>query len=660
MNEADKKNITEKQYIGQNSGLVHAAVMVILCFFAHMSYKSSFNTTGKIFSVNFNMCYYSAITVVGCVSYIVIRFLFDWIEKRKIINVGDRILKCIYLLLGVAIVLFICMVYKNEMLTYASIFYKKSFLRENINRKIFVVITILFSGIIYFICKHFRFKKKVCFLISIAVAFFCASFTFSYSVFIQDWSMSMGHMHAYTTSITTIARGIPFDEANISIYGHYGLLYAPIVHLLGNNYEAIAFCISFFTFITLICMFYVIYNLIESTSLYIISVLTVGGMVTSYFGQQVYYQGLPHRLLFPFIILALLCYFLKKGLNDRSQKLLLYVVCILSIIWNFETGIFCLVTAIVFLSFQRVFSFSELVKKMLFNGIISVLCILAAYGIVNIYNCITGGNWIGIKLFMYPIGSSYEISGLTVSIPDYTSAYIIHTIIFVLAISSFVYAYLRNGFCKKSKLDQKSLIVFCVAINGLLMIFYYYNRTAAANLYISHVHFLVILILLAEKLLSKKDVMQIIKNGGALATLEIVYGMIAVMLISTFLIEGIVAIPKGFSRRSLDEWNKGKIDNSIELFTETVPEGTLIIGTGAPELCFQLGWDPGVSVTDWVTIETNASSQENVKKAIDERNSFVIMYDDLRRGRLSIPEDFNIEQVIETPAFTAVYYTRVN
>lgn len=88
------------------------------------------------------------------------------------------------------------------------------------------------------------------------------------------------------------------------------------------------------------------------------------------------------------------------------------------------------------------------------------------------------------------------------------------------------------------------------------------------------------------------------------------------------------------------------------MFVQNVPENTLAFGTGIPELYYQLGWDPGIAITDWS--DMNHYSLEEITRKVNETDAFVMM----DGTAWNVPENFQPVQQIATDVFTCTYYRK--
>ena len=119
-------------------------------------------------------------------------------------------------------------------------------------------------------------------------------------------------------------------------------------------------------------------------------------------------QLIPHRVLFGGIILAYLMLEIKrKALYNPLYICIGFLLMILSIIWNFETGVVYSMSVIAFF-IVLVMKKYKLNQKRLYYMIAVllvafILVILAALGLTGLINVSMGGNMITFKKFIFPL-----------------------------------------------------------------------------------------------------------------------------------------------------------------------------------------------------------------------------------------------------------------
>lgn len=285
-------------------------------------------------------------------------------------------------------------------------------------------------------------------------------------------------------------------------------------------------------------------------------------------------------------------------------------------------------------------------------GIYGIACIIGAYIIINLYNICVGGNFIGIRTFIYPFGSEefHVFSGLRVPLPDAFTGCTLHIIVFTYtAIRTLDVLCIGNIDEHKRK---KALTMFTFALSGLGSLVYVMNRMVANNLSLSHIQLVILLGIYAEDFysLQKIDFIEMMKESQKIFKVLIL--SIAFFLTSWFALEGILCMGVAFKDRAGTVWITDFLEESIQIFKKEIPQNTLAFGIGIPELYYQMGWDTQLSITDWP--DMNQYSREEVERKIGEEDAFVMM----DGTNFDVPEEFKpLKQVITTD-FTCTYYVR--
>lgn len=215
------------------------------------------------------------------------------------------------------------------------------------------------------------------------------------------------HFNAYFNSVYSSYMSMPRTSLNTGVYGYYGFILAPIMKLLGGGINGFITIIQVLAFIVYMCIAYVIIEMVEKN---VIKVLAISSLVVinCSLHTTIYLQLIPHRVLFGGIILAYLMLGIKrKALYNPLYICIGFLLMILSIIWNFETGVVYSMSVIAFF-IVLVMKKYKLNQKRLYYMIAVllvafILVILAALGLTGLINVSMGGNMITFKEFIFPL-----------------------------------------------------------------------------------------------------------------------------------------------------------------------------------------------------------------------------------------------------------------
>lgn len=227
------------------------------------------------------------------------------------------------------------------------------------------------------------------------------------------------HTAAYVDSIYNVARGIPYYGGLTDQYGHYGLLYGLILGVWGYTTRHIVYLIVALTVFVYIGMVWVMCTVVKSDILRVFGVITISMFGVYIYTQANYWQGLPHRLVFPIAVLILIAFFNKRRIGIPAY-VAGGVVCLLGFIWNFESGLVSVAAWSIFLLFRclqsETFCVAEVFKRIIWIVCTIILSFGGAWGIVNIWNTVHGGSALAFNAFLGAVIDSNYRGGIIVSI----------------------------------------------------------------------------------------------------------------------------------------------------------------------------------------------------------------------------------------------------
>lgn len=402
------------------------------------------------------------------------------------------------------------------------------------------------------------------------------------------------HSDAYFHSIYRVLQLQPYTEANTGVYGFYGLIAAPFVKLLGGDFKACAVFLALLASVSILCLFYVLENLVETMWLRLAGGVLIVNLYVA-LTSHIYYQLIPHRIVFVAFVLAY-CVWMHK--NDRLQakwQIAGFVLLVLSVIWNMETGIACLtayVGSCVVRSLQNGSVFSkETIKKILLAVLMIPAVPAAAFFSVGLYDLCVSGSFITGKAFLYPfVGTSY-VGKLNIALETKPAAWMLVCLLFFVMVSIVL---ISTSLCGRSgKTSKKELYLTACVIAAAVQMVYYINRAVYGNLYIVLPVCSILLAYLGDSLLHKNIWKNHFIGNGALravcTTSCVLLGLLALQTIIAYF----PAEKERSENRDMEE-----LTAFIESVREGVPEDTPAIGIGISELYSFLGWDSGYYGSD--------------------------------------------------------------
>lgn len=290
------------------------------------------------------------------------------------------------------------------------------------------------------------------------------------------------HGHAYFNSVYNIYQGMPYTHNVTSIYGHYALFFKIPLKLFHGDFRAFVMMLAMVGTLAHVCAFLTLQLLVESRVLRIAGALAVAFPILGMRGGY-YWQVWPHRVVFPMILLLYGAVILKKNYRGFISTAVGYLICLLAVLWNTETGIFLAISwAAMYVS--RYFSENRVkIGKLLINtaahSVGIVFSILGAYGVVNLYNVLKHSPVNSLEDFLVPLLSSNYMEGvLHLDMPLYPCAYMAVITLFLMGTS----VGLSGWFQKEKRQCWKRELVFLLSVGALGCMVYYMNRPAYYNL----------------------------------------------------------------------------------------------------------------------------------------------------------------------------------
>ena len=637
------------------SHLIYIILGVFLALVFRKASGSAYNASGYFHGINFNLFTYVAALFAAFGLWLVLMLVSYLITGRSgtpgnaggktpsaLSRVAGLILYAVYGAAAAGIMLLIYEIYINENNLWPGTA-SQTFLRQEINHRYYFAMIVLIAGVLFLTLsrggetadgKSRRGNAPVNIPFRAGLAFIFAAIsalaTFCPNIF-ADKGAGVPHIHAVTNSIVNVAHFQPYNELNCSIYGHFGLIFLPLVKIFGNDLTAILLSISLFTFISFLAAFYVAHHMIRRDSIYLITLAAITGTTTIFTRRGQYFQINPLRLLFPMLMLAVITF---RECQTTSRKIVLarvfeYVCGILAVVWNFETGLFCIAVCAAVWVFRTAYGrklFSgEVIFSLLRAVLYSVICLGAAYGIVNIYNLLAGGTINSIKLFIYPLMSgTYDVNNLRVPLPSVEFLYFFQILLFFFTA---LIAIERQR--KHEDNDQKTGVLnFAAALSGLSSLIYFINRAAYSNMSIAHIQMVLLLASWGQYAL---DITRDNFREKFLSPLRFFRSCVAVILFGGLVwmgIEGAMHIEVCYDFRANSSWQKQEYAVKLEELRTTIPENTFGFGYCVPELWYQMGWDNICFMTDWSDI--NDYNMQYARSELEKHDSFVTTVKDLK------------------------------
>ncbi len=585
---------------------------------------SPLNESGVFFGHNFNLAAYLGGAFSTLLLFIALTVIPAFLTRHS--TAADapwmrRILTGIYGIVGAVLLYAVYRIYTDEMTLFPGDVVA-SYFWHTVPHKFFYCSVLLLTVLtLWSIRKNQAANRRLRFSLTLLFASINAVLLFAPN-FVEDIGGGIQHIDAYTTSITNVMHFVPFGKTSMSIYGHYALLYLPLVKLLGNNYIAIAIAIAIFAFLTYFAVFYAAGIVLRSDWIFFLTITAITGTTTILSRRGQYYQINPHRILFPALILLLIAleeYRFQK--RSRSIRILELVLGTLAIIWNLETGLFSVIILSAHGLFDalrehRLFT-KEVWIEILYRILYCILSFLLAWGFVGIYNLLTGGSFGSILTYIYPIMSgTYNVNNLRLPLPGSTALYVFETILFVLTA---IVLFTRRLFGADPS-SPRDAVLFSAALSGCASIVYFLNRTAFGNMSIQHMQFTLLLGLLADPLFQRNEPLtKRLKDASAVfptvGTAVLYFGLLWLS------VEALITMPVAASNRAQKTWSMESVNAIIYDIEQTVPKDTFAVGIGVPLLYQQMGWDTRCHLID--ALDMNEINRQKCSELMANENEIL-------------------------------------
>ena len=421
----------------------------------------------------------------------------------------------------------------------------------------------------------------------------------------NDRGGGVPHIHAVTNSIINVAKLQPYDVHNVSIYGHFGLICFPFVKLLGSDLYGVMQTLAVLGFITYLAAFYAAHKLIRHDVLYLLVLAGITGTTTVLTRRGQYFQINPLRLLFPALMLAVIAF---GTYHDTKRARVIAAVLeiitgLCSVIWNFETGLFCVAVCMCVIVLRALYRHPLFSKGMFAAVFIALLygifCTLGAWGAVNLYNIACGGGINSFRLFVYPLFSGvYNVNHLRAELPSIVYLYFFQILLFFLT----VLRVLRRQHLGTAVSESAETMRFAISLSGLSSLIYFMNRAAYGNIAISHIQMCLLLGSYAEYALTVSRSSLRKTLGEPSSFLTALFSALFFGCTVWLAAEGAMYLVVSLDYRATSSWITAPMNEGIEKIRATVPENTFAFGFCIPEVYYQLGWDNALTMIDWSDI----------------------------------------------------------
>lgn len=611
----------KREVICGSAALLISAVFFV-CFLRVQSLAEIISSYGNI-----NILVYGMTLVLFCLAFAAGMLLFSQNKKWNMAILENKKVKWTawITLLAANVIFFVVMLYK-ETDQYAGVAYKYGWHTQPF---LFGVVAFtLETAIFLWVYSNWKADGKAadCFvwcvygILTILVWYSMDT----PNIFGRGQSGDWFHAHAYYNSIYNVHWGMPYTDELTSVYGHYALLWKIPMKLIGGDFRKFVFLIAALGAFTHLCAFLVLHHVVKSRLLRILGAVAITFPILGMRGGY-YWQVWPHRMVFPMILLLYAVLVLKKNKLSWKTSVGGYIICILAVIWNTETGMILAVAwagmhLSIILSRQD-FTWKKLSAGMMLHGAGVVGSFLGAFGTVNLYNILKHSPANTIKEFLIPlISDSYMTDILRLDLPMYPSAYMPELILFLMGVAL--------GISQWKKVQSTSCrvswdihLIFFMSVSALGRMVYYINRPSYHNLDCCHFSAVILMACFGQKglyFLKNREWKRIEKISFD----KIIMNGIASLCVIVLLMLSTCNVLQFSQNSQIKEnfHNKEEMDHLAREIADHVPANTFGFGLNVAELYSWLHWNTQYFSIDFSDLSVVKQGGVRLADTLKEQN----------------------------------------
>lgn len=433
------------------------------------------------------------------------------------------------------------------------------------------------------------------------------------------------HTGTFYNTMFFTAAGEPFRGGLNQMYGHFALFYKIPMLIFGNNMRTVGVTTAFFAAVAVFLVLLSVDRILSSDISRLISgMVLIAYLITDY----LYLQSFPLRMLWSFVLLYY-CVIIKDKKMTMTKRMLGYIICVLAIIWNTESGLVCAVSwaVCIVLHSEKKKSFKMIIRSGLVEILVVIAEVFAAYSTIKLYNIcmISDGNALSEFLSWRK-----EIATLARSDAGDTnngSLYWVNApwMYIETALMGCVAVLLdRAGLFGKSRFSSddlpKALIVFYAA--GIFI--YWMGRPEEYNIIAPYMGCVVMFVYDRMVAVSKERVKKGTYSYDVSANVWRLTSMVLCLVIAGFLfmLPDVVCYTKrNLADRSIADY--GKVKQYLQIFDENVPEEADGEAVGLRMICMSLGRDLESDGLGW------GYNEEELEKNCREKEWLILGSEDV-------------------------------
>lgn len=504
--------------------------------------------------------------------------------------------------------------------------------------------------------KTLKIRKKI--RVVIALLFTAATSVQFYAPNIfQDIQGGTYHSHAYTNSIINVCWLVPYSKNMESLYGHYAILYMPVLRPLHKCFH-VDYLTGIFGMsaviagISILLFLYVLDYFAKHDLIFYLGMFAIGEEYFMLMQGGVFLQVHPHRMIFPIILTALA---LREHKTGKRYNILAVCFITLSFVWSTEVGIVILLSFALYRWAQLVMDGEKfsVCKALLLLRELAVYVLIPfalAYIIICGYNLLAGGAVLDFREFMFPLISDRGyIDNIELPLPDVTHAWIGSAILFLGSVSIALFQIL---FPDKEKQGTEPFF-FLLGIMSLGLMLYYINRPVEGCMFI--VMFLMLILQAAILQKSQKVYLEWKEKKDSVFAKPERFWFLSLRVITTLILfimafDSLYSMPGAWKTSSETIWKRDELLEFAEYVYVQIPPDAVSFGEGVPELMSVIDRDTHLHTTEWSYLNMPLDTMEEIRYGLEDEQWFFCSLASLYYMQTNYPgltDNFVLHEVME-------------
>lgn len=511
---------------------------------------------------------------------------------------------------------------------------KEDLIRQYFPFPVWIVLMLIGVAICLFVLrkepaeKTLKIRKKIRALVAALFAAATSVQFYAPNIF-QDIQGGTYHSHAYTNSIINVCWLVPYSHNMESLYGHYAILYMPVLKFLHRcfhvDYLTGIFAVTaVIAGISILLFTYVLDYFAKNDLIFYLGMFAIGEEYFMLMQGGVYMQVHPHRMIFPILLTALALYEHK---TKKKHNILAVFFITLSFVWSTEVGIVIMLSFALYRWAELVtdgqkFSFGKIILLFRELLIYALIPFAFAYLIVCGYNLLAGGSVLDFAEFMFPLISDREyISSIELPLPDATHAWIGATVLFMCAVCLILFQILFPN-----KITHEiPPFYFLLGIMSLGLMLYYINRPVEGCIFITMYLMLVLQAAILQK--SQYVYLEWRERRESVFARTDQFLFLSLRVITTFILfimafDCIYSMPKAFKTSAETIWKKDELMEFAQYVYVQIPPDAVSFGEGVPELMSLIDRDTHLHTTEWSYLNMPLDTMEEIRYALENEQWF--------------------------------------